>query len=421
MTRPLITFVILAALFTGPRSALTDGPPRAAKNESEIASLTAQLTDENDDVRRQAAYSLGRLGTKAQPATDALLPLLKDRYREVRWYTAEALGRIGPSARQAVSPLAAALDDPESDRFMRRASAEALGRIGSVAKPASEKLALLLDDEDHGLRVAAAVALWKIERHDRSESVLIETIKTGTGDGPYEAIRAVARLNIAHTDRSAALVAALGHTQSDVRHAAAKALGSIGGNAISAIAKQTANSNPKVQLAALSALGFLADDLRVNVFYQDRTTRKQFSAAAGKFKTAIKAMVTRLGDPSAEVRRRAAISLAKLGPLVLRDLLSTLQMDDVQSQAGAIDALIVLEQFLPKAEQPALIQLLNKRFLPTIVIAMKNTNSDVRGAAVRLLVALRIDSLSTDAKRQLQQMLKDENVATRRYAATLLQ
>ena len=86
-----------------------------------------------------------------------------------------------------------------------------------------------------------------------------------------------------------------------------------------------------------------------------------------------------------------------------------------------MDSLISLEQFLPSSTQPPLIQLLNKRMLPKIIEVMQHDDSEVRGAAVRLLAALQIEPLSDNAKRQLQQALKDENVATRRYAAMLLQ
>ena len=280
----LCILVTLCALIVPVRRDISAAQPSSTTaGINDISALIAQLADESDDLRRQAAYALGRHGKNAEGAVEALLPLLKDRYREVRWYTAEALGRLGPQAKQAVGPLAAALDDSDSDRFMQRAAAEALGRIGADAKPAVEKLVVLLDNDDHGLRVVAAVALWRIERYQHSAAVLLETIAEGTGDGPFEAARAVARHKLAAPNRSTVLIAALSHKRADVRRAAAKALGSLGDDAISAIAKRTADSDPEVQLAALSALGFLADSRREKVFYHETTTKKTVQRRRPRF------------------------------------------------------------------------------------------------------------------------------------------
>ena len=53
--------------------------------------LITSLSDENLEVRRSAAYTLGKIG---EPAVEPLLALLSDEYPEVRRSAADALAII---------------------------------------------------------------------------------------------------------------------------------------------------------------------------------------------------------------------------------------------------------------------------------------------------------------------------------------
>jgi len=81
-----------------------------------VGPLTAALRDENSEVRRNAALSLGAvIGSRHRKmysrTADALLETLKDEKPGVRSASAEALGWIGE--RRAVEPLIGLLGDPE--------------------------------------------------------------------------------------------------------------------------------------------------------------------------------------------------------------------------------------------------------------------------------------------------------------------
>ncbi|NEO38881.1 MAG: hypothetical protein F6J90_22085 [Moorea sp. SIOASIH] len=112
------------------------------------------LDDNHYDVRRSAAYALGKIGTEV--AIDPLIKLLADHDSSVRRSAAEALGKIGTEA--AIDPLIKLLDDDDS--WVRRSAADALGKIGTEAT--IDPLIKLLDDDDSRVRSRAADALGKI-------------------------------------------------------------------------------------------------------------------------------------------------------------------------------------------------------------------------------------------------------------------
>ena len=65
-----------------------------------VPALIQALKDQHEEVRNNAAWTLGRIGKDAVPA---LIQALKDQNIEVRQYAAGALGRI--AAVDAVSAL----------------------------------------------------------------------------------------------------------------------------------------------------------------------------------------------------------------------------------------------------------------------------------------------------------------------------
>jgi hypothetical protein len=135
-----------------------------------VPALAQALGDEGPRVRMHAALALGRLRAEARPAVPALARALADDANRtdlgafsftIQEAAARALGRAGDA--EAVAALASALqaDRPEA---LRRAAARALGEAGAAARPAVPRLQALRADKSFELRLAAAEALWKIER-----------------------------------------------------------------------------------------------------------------------------------------------------------------------------------------------------------------------------------------------------------------
>lgn len=93
-----------------------------------LTALTSLLAPDALEDRWPPVFALGRMGDQAAPAVTALAAVLeRDADWRVRREAAETLGKIGSRAPVAVDGLTLALDD--EDRFVRSAAEEALAKI----------------------------------------------------------------------------------------------------------------------------------------------------------------------------------------------------------------------------------------------------------------------------------------------------
>ena len=166
--------------------------------EAAVPSLVKALGDNNENVRANAALTLGRIGASTTAVVPGLTAVLKDESDRVRENAAGALGAIGPEAAQAVEALLVCLSDREP--YVNGKSAEALSRIGSAAVPG---LIGTLNSGKSAARWSATIALGKI------------------GPDAFPAVPA--------------LTQALADTSDEIRWGAAVALGNIGTGARSAV------------------------------------------------------------------------------------------------------------------------------------------------------------------------------------------
>jgi HEAT repeat protein len=90
-----------------------------------VPALTELLKDDDEWVRRAAAWALGKIGPEAKTATPALTELLRDKW--VRQTAASTLGNIGPEAKTAIPALTELLQDTDKD--LGKTAAEALQKI----------------------------------------------------------------------------------------------------------------------------------------------------------------------------------------------------------------------------------------------------------------------------------------------------
>jgi HEAT repeat protein len=160
--------------------------------------------DASPSNRCTAAMVLADFGPAAKDAVPALLELLKDSDPYIPSYAAfalwkvaqheraipaliehgpasEFLGQIGPDAKAAAPALTkAALD---KDPFRAAQAIEALGKIGAEAKSALPVIRPFLKTDDVR-KVAAALALWRLERSPEAVGVLMQALhfQTHLGD-----------------------------------------------------------------------------------------------------------------------------------------------------------------------------------------------------------------------------------------------
>jgi HEAT repeat protein len=148
-------------------------PPAEARGRpapplTALGSLISLLSDSDRTVRYRAVAALGELGAQAHRALPLLRAALKEKALKddsdaVRARAVQALLQTGPQPDSEVAALGDALRDEVDE--VRFHAAVALGDLGRAARPA---VATLIHahrwDEDAAVRVAAAVALWKIDR-----------------------------------------------------------------------------------------------------------------------------------------------------------------------------------------------------------------------------------------------------------------
>jgi HEAT repeat protein len=372
------------------------------------------LRDGKPEVRRSAAFALGKLGDNAFAALPKLKAVLeRDKDAGVRETAAVALGDIVAAlrgGRQAWEDLGGALEralGEDPDPRVRRSAAYALGAFGALASPACPALRKALRHDDPAVRQNAAWALGRVG-----------------GDVPEEAVGDLCELL---QDRDALVrrdaAAALGAIGKPVARAAAKPLLELAGSdkeeavvrktAVDALAKLAgpehvesapviypllraddpelargaafvlANVGGKPAQEALPVLRKALDD-------DDPSVQKLAAAALGNIgapAAAATADLARALDPARdpEVRRNAAVALA----LVLRPP----PPEEARRTPGVLQ---LIEEHAPEAI-PALVQCLklsepldvrqfaaealaamefpaNEKAIPAILDALRNDN-----------------------------------------------
>jgi putative membrane-bound dehydrogenase-like protein len=185
----------------------------AARGEAAQDALTAALSSDNVQVRRNTVWTLSRIGSPA--AMKVLRGALSDKHPSVRQSAVRAVGLSRDAA--AVQQLCALLEDKHPP--IRRAAATALGLIGR-AEAAPLLLAALRQDVDRVLEHALIYALIEID--DRSATL------PGLSDGSPKVRRAalIALDQMDHGRLSGELVARLLDTDDvDLQRAAVDVLG----------------------------------------------------------------------------------------------------------------------------------------------------------------------------------------------------
>ena len=335
-----------------------------------------KILNESKDARqrRNAAFSLGKLGSAAASALPSLKKHLKDDdAKEVREAAAFALGEIGKESLKTlddptlVDALAAALKD--TDSLVRRSAAYALGNFGSSAKSALGALeATLANEPTPAVRQNIAWAMGRIGpetitslktalrdadpavQRDAANSVglfkkdidvarkalpeLVACCKVKNSQVRFAALNVLIKIIDERDTKAAGSIAeALDDQDLEVRQNAAFALSYVGGKEstraipvlMDALKQRTNkelrgqaaiaiyNFGPDAHEAVPSLIQTLADD--------DQDLHKDVALALGgigpRAEAAVPALVKLLADPKEkdDSRVEAAKALAKIGPV----------------------------------------------------------------------------------------------------------
>jgi HEAT repeat protein len=154
-----------------------------------VALLVEALTAGDPAIREAAAEGLGSLARQAQAVSPAAVAALKkaslwDVDEAVCRKAMEVLVQLGEKTRPSVADLLGELADANAP--LRFSAAQALGERGEEAASAvGSLLQTALRDPDRGVRLQAAMALYKI---DRREQMIIPLLINALKD-PNEAHR----------------------------------------------------------------------------------------------------------------------------------------------------------------------------------------------------------------------------------------
>ena len=240
----------LAAADPDPQPDPAAAPDARPVDAAVVDALLTALGDAEEDVRAQAAATLGDL--RAPGAAPALLRALADAQPTVRQHAARALGELG--AAQAVEPLARLAGDADAD-----VRVTALTALGEIADPrAAPAVSRALADADAAVRAAAAHALGEM-RHAPDAGAIAAVLRDSDPCVRQAAARALGEIGErAHVP---ALIDAARDEEAEVRRDAVHALGEIGDRrALAAVTAAMKDANAEVRRAAIRALGEIASE-----------------------------------------------------------------------------------------------------------------------------------------------------------------
>jgi HEAT repeat protein/beta-lactamase regulating signal transducer with metallopeptidase domain len=303
----------------------------------------AVRTDSDPEVREAAAYALGEIGDpRAVPALGEALQA--DDEHAVRLMAAHALGEIGDP--RAVDPLAAAIDDPDYE--IRLAVIHALGEIESPN--AIDALSSALRDSDAEIREYAVWALGAIE--DSRAVPALANVLTSDSEASVRVKAAHALGEIEHASAVDALAQALDDQDAEVKRTAVWALGAIEDpRAVDPLIRVLGDSDVEIRLRAIHALGDIEDRRAVDPLVEalrdsDARVRETAVWALAQIEDprAAPGLAAALGSAEASVRQRAAWALGELGlSSAPNELILALRDEDLEVRRHAVHALGEIE------------------------------------------------------------------------------
>ncbi len=227
------------------------------EDPSSVRALLNILESGDQNTKRQALRALGEIGSAAEEVIPVLNQFIHD---EDLWETAvESLSRSGSRGMRllldilkvpgnhrlhahikdclttdlpdgkAVPLLIEALEHPDSD--IRSWAASSLGELGTAALPAVDTLARLLSGGDDELAKTAATALGALGP-GASRAIGALERAMNRDDYPQMAVQALSKMG---SPAVPILIKALDHKNPLLRAAAARALGTMGPDAVTAI------------------------------------------------------------------------------------------------------------------------------------------------------------------------------------------
>ncbi len=261
-----------------------------------VPQLVEALRSESATVRAAAAYALNEMGTAAEAATPALLDVLQDDNELVRALAISTLSRVGIDQPVLVNLLIATLQSESG--LAQDIAADALVGVGADAVPA---LGSLLANEATSTLVkkTAATLIGDISQIDQVDDlvlasavpILAETLGDGDSEVRIAAANALGDFGPLADAAIPALSRALLGSDSGVNQTIAGSLAKIGQQSTPGLTAALNSEDTLTRLYAADALWILTEDSSL----------------------ILPTLVSALSDGSVETRELAALGLTYLG------------------------------------------------------------------------------------------------------------
>jgi HEAT repeat protein len=296
------------------------------------------LTDADDDVRWSACYAIGALDLDPTTHVDLIVPRLSDRSHRVEEMAIGQLKRLAEDI-DLTSCLAPICQVVLGGRKRSAAGAcEVIGTLGPRAHAAVPFLIDALEGEDEFTTIAAAEALWRVDRRIDVALPHLARLFPDFGETICDAITQIGPAAAPLIDQ---VLAALESDDWDLQWAAADALGCMGSIDPATLAKLAAalgHESVIVASAATTALariGAAAVPILSDILLQPDDPRAEWAAdalgrigpAAG---AAAKPLLAQLHSSRPALAAWSAIALAKItgDERVVPTLVKLLDMTD---------------------------------------------------------------------------------------------
>jgi HEAT repeat protein len=351
-----------------------------------VPPVIERLRDKSVVARQGAVTVLFNLGREAKPAIAGLVKALGDDDPEVRRGAALALGRIGPAAQEATPALVAVMNG-DSPAFVRLAAAEALWRI-ERHKEVAPALKSWLKNQSGPPTVPMAQWLWRVEKDPGALAVLREVVEKKRSGDRGAALEALIQIGPKASPTLPAVAVLLKDEDPGLRAAAANLLARVGetaGPLAPPLSDALREKDAAVRLALLHARWHVLKDRqvipRLAELLKDKDTAVReaagwtLEAIGPDAREAVAALEATFGDPQGTVRVAAASAAWRIAkpPAALAALISTLKDEDAASRDAAA---IQLGYALREQAGPA---------VPALVQALWDEDTRVRSSAAEAL------------------------------------
>ncbi|MEO1622618.1 MAG: HEAT repeat domain-containing protein [Cyanobacteria bacterium J06632_3] len=261
-----------------------------------VPELTKALQSDSTPVRAAAAYALNEIGPEAEAATPTLLEVIKDDDELVRALATSTLAQVGLEQDVLINLLVASVTNESG--LVQDIAADALVEIGADSVPALGNL--LENDIANALaKTTAATIIGDINKIDQVDEIILEstipilteTLNDGDSDVRIAAAKALGDFGPLADVAIPALSQALLGGDSDVNKMIATSLTKIGQQSVPGLTEALNSDDAVTRLYAADAIWTLTEDSSL----------------------ILPTLVSVLSDGSVENRELAALALTYLG------------------------------------------------------------------------------------------------------------